>query len=106
MQLRSLVLPFGWYCIGKVESLDGVGEVTHEVGTTEFTAREQLETNLLLALENAKDVAIFDCPQLSEGTMQSTGTERFGGAEKAPDMVGAIEMRHVHFLSKLIERIR
>ena len=55
-----VVLPFARHGIAEVEPFDGLGEIAHEVGASQFPVGEDVEPDFLLTLENPEDVPVLD----------------------------------------------
>jgi hypothetical protein len=85
-----ILFPAALHSIAKVEALDCVGEVAHEVRAAKLPIRKNIETNLLLALKNTEDFPIFKCLQLMARKARLARIKQRGGAQETADMVRAI----------------
>ena len=52
-------LPHARHGVAHIETLDGVGEVAHEVAAAELTIREHLEPQVFLPRKNSRHVVVF-----------------------------------------------
>jgi hypothetical protein len=90
-------LPFSIDGIAKVETLDGVGEVAHEIAAAKFAISENFEAQFFLFGENAPDVLVLELAEALGIGAGLAGLEQIGRPEQTAYLVSAKGVRHDDF---------
>src|SRR5205807_3872614 len=82
--------------IAEVEAVHSVGEIAHEIPPPQFAVGKNLETQLVLFRQNARDVAIFQFMQPLRVFSVAPRLQQLRRPQKASHMIGPILLCH-HF---------
>ena len=86
--------PFSSDGIAEVETLDGLGEIAHEIAAAKFAICENFEAEFFLFGEDALDVPIFEFAETLGICVGLASFEQIGRPEQTAYLVSAKGIRH------------
>jgi hypothetical protein len=86
--------PFSSHRITEVKTLDGVGEIAHEIATAKFAIREDFEAEFFLLGEDALDVLVLELAEALGICAGLAGLQQIGRPEQTAYLVSAEGARH------------
>src|ERR1700728_426865 len=101
LRLRLRRVPVSRDRIIRIEAIDGVGQLAHEIPAPQLAVRENLESELFLFSERLQNILVFHRSQARWVGPVCAGRQQIGRAKKATHMVGSKLDWHcgVHFLA-------
>jgi hypothetical protein len=75
--------------VTKIEALDCIGEIAHEVAAPELAVGKDIQAQLLLLLEDVQDVAVFECMKFICGNIGLPCLKQLWRAQQAAHMISS-----------------